>query len=58
MEHSKLGQSGASLPNPICEWCGMEVDPEDTFQNTETPDGWFHDSCLDEKNIEEADDAE
>ena len=41
--------------NSICEWCGMEVDTEDTFQNTETPDGWFHDSCLDEKNIAEHD---
>ena len=49
-------QSSESLP--ICDWCGMEVDPGDRFNNTETPDGWFHDPCLDEKNIEEADDVD
>lgn len=50
--------SQSNEPLPICEWCGMDVDPEDRFNNTVTPDGPFHDSCLDEKNIEEADDAD
>jgi len=38
----------------ICEWCGMEVDPRD-YNSTETLDGWMHDECADEWQIDQSD---